>query len=209
MVIVEHNNTSIIKAAFIVAMGSFATLTIFVAMSKLAQVDMQYSEPTVYFTPEIGTVRDEEPETEIVKALPEPPKHQPQPKNQPEPVSDTLIDDVGLQNNFEVAMPKPSLNSVGMSAPSNTQARPIIQVEPKYPMAAAREGIEGWVKLSFSIDATGRTDNITVIESEPRRVFDNAARSALKRWKYQAKMVDGKAVSQPNQLVMLEFGLNK
>jgi protein TonB len=49
------------------------------------------------------------------------------------------------------------------------------------------KGQEGWVLLEFDITEVGTVDNVKVIESEPRRVFDSSARRALLKWKYKPK----------------------
>jgi protein TonB len=84
-------------------------------------------------------------------------------------------------------------------------ATPIVQVPPQYPLIAARQGIEGWVKLSFSIDKTGSVTNVQILESSPARMFDRAAKKALKKWRYKAKFVDGAPVIQDNLQVKLDF----
>lgn len=86
-------------------------------------------------------------------------------------------------------------------------ARPIVRVEPKYPAIAARDGLEGWVKLSFSITPSGTVDNIQVIDAEPQRVFNQAARRALAKWKYKPNIQAGKAQAQDGMMVMLDFKL--
>lgn len=62
--------------------------------------------------------------------------------------------------------------------------------------------------LRFTIDETGGVTDVEVINSEPRRVFDQEARRALLRWKYKPKVVDGKPVRQPGQTVQLDFKLD-
>ncbi|WP_323601874.1 energy transducer TonB, partial [Rheinheimera pleomorphica] len=62
-------------------------------------------------------------------------------------------------------------------------------------------------KLAFTIAANGAVTDVSVIAAEPARVFDRDAIRALRRWKYQAKIVDGVAVSQPNMQVQLDFSL--
>jgi len=86
-------------------------------------------------------------------------------------------------------------------------ARPIVRVEPKYPASAARDGLEGWVKLSFSISPSGTVDNIQVLDAEPKRVFNQAARRALAKWKYKPNIQAGKAQAQDGMMVMLDFKL--
>ena len=89
------------------------------------------------------------------------------------------------------------------------EATPIVRIDPKYPPQAARDGREGWVRLSFTINEVGGVDDIEVIEAEPKRVFDREARRALRKWKYKPKIVDGKAVKQTNMFVQLDFKLEQ
>lgn len=89
------------------------------------------------------------------------------------------------------------------------EATPIVRINPRYPPAAQRDGIEGYVVLRFTIDETGGVTDVEIIDSNPRRVFDQEARRALLRWKYKPKVVDGKAVRQPGQTVQLDFDMGE
>jgi protein TonB len=98
-----------------------------------------------------------------------------------------------------------SLSVLSLGNKADGEARPIVRVNPKYPIGAARDGIEGWVMLVFDINAIGEVVNISIIDSQPKRIFDKAARQALKKWKYKAKSIDGKNISQQKLTVQLDF----
>ncbi len=91
----------------------------------------------------------------------------------------------------------------------NSDARPVVRVNPKYPTEAASKGIEGWVVLAFDISAIGEVINVKVVDSAPRRIFDKAAKKALRKWKYRAKSIDGKQVAQRNFTVQLDFTMSQ
>ncbi|CAH6813776.1 Ferric siderophore transport system, periplasmic binding protein TonB [Vibrio chagasii] len=108
-----------------------------------------------------------------------------------------------------------SIDGLAINAPifsdfgSNQQAMPLYRVEPRYPAKALKRGAEGHVIMSFTIDETGRPIDIQVTDANPRRMFEREAMRALKKWKYQPKVVDGKAIAQVGQTVKLEFKLAK
>ena len=108
-----------------------------------------------------------------------------------------------------------SIDGLAINAPSfsdfgsNQQAMPLYRVEPRYPAKALKRGAEGFVVMSFTIDETGRPTDIQVTEAKPRRMFEREAMRALKKWKYQPKVIDGKAIAQVGQTVRLEFKLAK
>ncbi|MFC5527021.1 energy transducer TonB [Rhodanobacter ginsengisoli] len=77
---------------------------------------------------------------------------------------------------------------------------------PHYPPSAVRSRQEGWVQLSFKIDTDGRTSDIKVVESQPRRVFDRAAMEAVQRYRFTPAMKNGVAVSTTKQQ-RIEFKL--
>ncbi|WP_457934453.1 energy transducer TonB [Pseudoalteromonas sp. SCSIO 43210] len=87
-------------------------------------------------------------------------------------------------------------------------ATPIVRINPKYPTTAARDGIEGWVQLSFSISPTGEVIDPVVINAEPKRTFNREAIRAIKRWKYRPKVIEGVAQLQTGQTVQLDFKLD-
>jgi TonB family protein len=70
------------------------------------------------------------------------------------------------------------------SQKQSEEIRPIERVNPKYPLAAAEKGIEGFVRMAFDIDKQGRVDNIHVLKSLPEGVFDDSATRALEQWIY-------------------------
>ncbi|GHE98354.1 energy transducer TonB [Thalassotalea profundi] len=139
---------------------------------------------------------------------PPPPKTPPKPQA-PEPETNT--------NTGGVSFSLPNVNlggaSTSISAPGafgrDGDATPIVRIEPKYPMQAARDGKEGWVKLSFTIDEIGGVTDVEVIDADPKRVFDKEARRALRKWKYKPKVVDGKPQRQTGLTVQLDFKMNQ
>ena len=50
-------------------------------------------------------------------------------------------------------------------------------------------------------------ENVKILESKPRRIFDMAAKRALLKWKYKPKVEEGKPVAQAGQLVQLDFSI--
>ena len=86
---------------------------------------------------------------------------------------------------------------------------PMVRVEPQYPLRAAQLRIEGWVELRFTISKTGGVKDVVVTKADPRKTFDKAAVSAVRKWKYTPKVENGEAVERPGVDVRLEFGLKR
>jgi len=110
-------------------------------------------------------------------------------------LSSTLLAGVALANLAETAhaVDKPAM------------AAPVIRIEPKYPVEAARDNQEGSVILQFDITKDGSTDNIQVIESFPKQVFDKNSITALKQWTYKPRIQGGKAQRQTGLTVQLDY----
>ncbi|MGI2170443.1 TonB family protein [Shewanella sp. MF05960] len=74
---------------------------------------------------------------------------------------------------------------VNIANTTSDMALPVIRIEPTYPVNAAKEGVNGYVQMSFDINPTGSVANVNVIKASPKGVFDTSAVEALKQWKYQ------------------------
>ncbi|MBN1274125.1 MAG: TonB family protein [Candidatus Aminicenantes bacterium] len=72
--------------------------------------------------------------------------------------------------------------------------KPVKQVQPSYPEALKIKGIEGTVILEIKTDEEGNIIDIKVIKSVHPEL-DHAAVSALKQWKYEPALKEGKPVS--------------
>jgi protein TonB len=91
--------------------------------------------------------------------------------------------------------------------PADTDVVPLVRVQPQYPLHALERGIEGWVEVRFTISAAGTVKDPEVTASEPGSMFDRAALRAIRRWKYNPMVVDGKAVEREGVKVRLVFEL--
>jgi protein TonB len=90
---------------------------------------------------------------------------------------------------------------------SDSDAVPVVRVNPQYPIRAAERGIEGWVELKFTITASGTVKDPVVIAAKPARIFDSEALRAISKWRYNPKVVDGKPVERTGMKVRLRFRL--
>jgi len=69
--------------------------------------------------------------------------------------------------------------------------------QPNYPAQALRSGVEGSVSVRIEVDANGNATDVTVVErtGERSRDLDRAVISAVRNWRFEPAMKDGKAVA--------------
>ncbi|URX63014.1 energy transducer TonB [Luteibacter anthropi] len=65
------------------------------------------------------------------------------------------------------------------------------QVKPRYPTAAMRANQEGWVDIEMTVGTDGTVSNVTVLDSQPRHVFDRSATDAVSRWEFKPATRNG------------------
>ena len=97
------------------------------------------------------------------------------------------------------------MGNIGGAGGADRDAVPLVRIDPDYPMQARQRGQEGWVVLEFTISTAGTVKDVEVVASEPGTVFDRAAVQAVRKWKYNPKILDGKPVERPGVKVRLDF----
>ena len=85
---------------------------------------------------------------------------------------------------------------------------PIVVIRPMYPRDAAMQGIEGWVKVEFTITPVGTVKDPRVIDSDPPRIFNREALRAILKWKFKPRVIDGVAVERPATQI-IDFNLEQ
>lgn len=68
--------------------------------------------------------------------------------------------------------------------PKIIPAKIISRSPPRYPNRALKAGTEGWVQVRFEISKEGVPTNVEVLDSEPKKVFDDAAVKSVKKWRF-------------------------
>lgn len=190
-----------------ISLAATITFLLFVMMHKLIAQDAKgfVEPPELVFVDPVLTVEEQQ-TNEKPKMKPiEPPKKMPE---QIRPKIDMAPDDIHPSIAYNVPSPNTSYaKTEQVFSLVDGESRPIFRMAPKYPTKAAQDGLEGWVELEFTIDASGAVKDIRVTNSEPKRVFDREARKALQKWKYKPLVAEGQPIEQPNRMVVLEFKL--
>lgn len=192
--------TSIVGAAI-------ATFSIFVLMQKLIEPDDLTIDnlPTPVVIDPVFNIGD----SKVIERSPQP-KPIPEPKTMPKPMR--LEPSSGEVNPFDgpssFAIEKVTIgNEIFSNNSANSASRPIVRVPPSYPADAARDGVEGWVKLKFDVMPNGTVGNIQILDAQPKRIFNRAAKRALAKWKYSPSFENGTAIAQTGLEVVLDFTL--
>ncbi|WP_162139637.1 TonB family protein [Kordiimonas gwangyangensis] len=94
------------------------------------------------------------------------------------------------------------------AAESSASPMPFMRVQPKVPMRAIKEKVNGMVLLEVTIleDGTVAPDSIVVVESVPKGYYEEASIVAMRQMRYKPKMVDG--VAQKMTGVRYRFSYN-
>lgn len=88
----------------------------------------------------------------------------------------------------------PVMNVTAIPLSSNIMI-PLIRTMASYPSRTLANGIEGFVELSFTVNALGNVQDPIVIYAEPEGYFERAALQSIERWKYAAAMERGEPVA--------------
>jgi protein TonB len=201
---------TLVKFAGTVILASVITFALFVMMQKLIAYDGEGLIPTTQRP--VILLTSEFKENPVIE------RPRPKPMSEPLPTPDKNIKiaEPTPDNKDIFANYRPDIKIQDAGLPNNTQlgltdgqAIPVVRMEPKYPTDAARDGIEGWVKLLFSIDILGQVQDIQVLDAQPNRIFDREAKRALAKWKYKPQIVSGVPQAQQGLMVVLDFKLNQ
>ncbi len=100
-----------------------------------------------------------------------------------------------------VKLPVPEMKSISLDAPDmkgiygvgeiDYPLTPIVQMHPVYPMVAKRQEIEGWVKVNFLVNETGRVEQVSIVDAQPKDIFDRAVKQTVSAWRFKPGTVDG------------------
>jgi protein TonB len=75
-------------------------------------------------------------------------------------------------------------------------ARPLASnAEPKYPASMLRAGVGGTVVVLAEVDAQGHPIDVRVVERSGERDLDRAALTAVRQWRFEPAMRNGKAIA--------------
>jgi TonB family protein len=93
----------------------------------------------------------------------------------------------------QLAAPQPKADPATLAAALKRLRAP----PPDYPPAALASRISGSVTVEFTVSTAGEPHDVHVVEATPPGVFDQAAVSAVRHWRYVPLLVDGAAVEVP------------
>jgi TonB family protein len=79
-------------------------------------------------------------------------------------------------------------------------------VAPKYPRAAQRRNLSGWVDVVFTVDRGGQVKAVEVRNSEPGDTFVASAIKAVEKWEFEPVIENGE-VAEKRAAVRLMFAL--
>jgi len=157
---------------------------------------------------------------EVTRRNRQKPKKPPPPKNPPPPPKMQVSKPQQVvQNMPQLDIPNidnPLVGGEGMFIGSFGQVDkteegdiiPIVVIRPMYPRDAALRGIEGWVKVEFTITEVGTVKDPSVLDADPPRIFNREALRAILKWKFKPRIVDGVAVER-RATQIIDFSLDQ
>jgi len=103
----------------------------------------------------------------------------------------------------DVAEPLRPMSAAPIAVSALTRTK---YVAPKYPRAAERRNLSGWVDVMFTVAVDGSTKDIEIAESNPGDVFVNAATRAVENWEFEPVIENGE-LTEKRAAVRMMFAI--
>lgn len=134
------------------------------------------------------------------------PKPRPRPRTAPPPPAPMLAASLsGLSFGLEGLMGAALQDDAGLlggtdgvvmtAATVDDPPRAVSRAGANYPPRARARGVEGLVRLSLLVNADGQVEDVVVLEGQPSGVFEEAAKAAVRQWRFEPGQYEGKPVS--------------
>jgi protein TonB len=104
-----------------------------------------------------------------------------------------------------IAAPAPAPAAAAPAPPTLRLAR---MVQPEYPYEAQRTGAEGWVNVSLSVTPAGNVIDPRVEQSSNATLFNRAALSAVRKWRYEP-FASADPLATQRLMVRVEFRMQQ
>ena len=200
---------AILRFAIPFFLAGFVTFGLFYLMQSLIGVEGELDDSDKIKVVDFVRVKRTE---EVKKKEREPPKKEkiddtpPPPDFNMDTSTDLTGGGIGISAGVDAGMEIDTGGGFSMAS-ADGDAVPMVRVPPQYPERALQRGIEGRVLIEFTISRSGSVKDAKVIAYEPSQIFNKAALRAVKQWKYDPKIVNGKAVEQPGVRIAIPFKL--
>lgn len=176
-------------------LGGLVTVLLVAVMARLIATD--YEEPVENPYPKVQSVHMPEVKPTVQKNEP-PVKPQAPPSQPPTTQVDPRVDPVDVPT---VAPPPAPGDTVFDPNVVSREPVPIFKTAPRYPRAALRREIEGYVVVEFTITKNGSVRDARAVAGydsagNPTGIFNRSAVAAVERFKYQPQLEDGVPVER-------------
>lgn len=148
------------------------------------------------------------------RSKPEPPEPPEQPPSPPPP--DIAVEQAPSPSAPELRAPRLAVGAeisggpfIGSFNPGagvgsgDGQLVPLVRLTPRYPRNAARDGVEGQVRLEVTVRPDGTVEKVRVLEANPRGYFEAAAVAAARQGRFRPRTVGGEPVTSTGQYTMI------
>jgi protein TonB len=102
--------------------------------------------------------------------------------------------DDGKMSDLDDSLIGKTANTVMTSDLVDVPPKPISRGAFKYPPAAKKNGIKGYVVLSVLVETDGSVNQVQVLESNPSGVFDASALQGIRSWQFEPAKYKGEVV---------------
>lgn len=165
--------------------------------------------PTIDF---VRLKRDSAPEQTERRKPPPPPAKSPAPPSKMKIDVDVAAPSAGIGIPTNLGLPtNMSAGSGGgsgsLAGAMDSDLVPLQRIPPTYPAEARRGGINGYVLIDVTVNPDGSVRKARVVEAKPKGLFEAAAVTAVQKWRFKPKTVDGKAV-EFHGVQRIEFNLS-